>query len=249
MCEILTTDAHGAPRGCVRRHRGLPARLGGGRVRVLASARAGAARRSRDRARADRPRRAGGARAPAPVRPPPRAAPAPLRVRDAGAGRGARAVALRAARPAPSTRVVRGRYAGRRCARRARVPHRHMKRLFADMNPTLRGFLLLLVLTGAIVALRLESSLSVLLAVLRILFIIAIAFFVYLLWRERRGEIATWSLRARAVFYGAAALMLVDLGVEWWYGSSGLETLAFVGVLVLCGFAMWRVWRDQDTWV
>jgi len=25
--------------------------------------------------------------------------------------------------------------------------------------------------------------------------------------------------------------------------------LAFVGVLVGCGFAMWRTWRDQRTWV
>jgi O-antigen/teichoic acid export membrane protein len=124
-----------------------------------------------------------------------------------------------------------------------------MKRLFADMNPTLRAFLILLVITGAIVALRLEATLSVLLAVLRILFIVAIAFFVYLLWRERRGEIATWSLRARTVFYGAAVLMVVDLAVEWWLGSSGFESLAFFAVLVLCGFAMWRVWRDQHTWV
>jgi hypothetical protein len=123
-----------------------------------------------------------------------------------------------------------------------------MRRLFADMNPTLRGFLLLLVITAAIVALRLESSLSVLLIVLRILFIVAIAFFVYLLWRERRGEIATWSLRARAVFYGAAVLILLDVAVEWWFGSSGYESLAFFAVLVLCGFAMWRVWRDQHTW-
>jgi O-antigen/teichoic acid export membrane protein len=124
-----------------------------------------------------------------------------------------------------------------------------MKRLFADMNPTLRAFLILLLITAGIVALRLEATLSVLLAVLRILFIVAIAFFVYLLWRERRGEIATWSLRARTVFYGAAVLMVLDLAVEWWFGSHGFESLAFFGVLVLCGFAMWRVWRDQHTWV
>ena len=35
----------------------------------------------------------------------------------------------------------------------------------------------------------------------------------------------------------------------YWYGGAvGYEILAFVAVLALCGFAMWRTWRDQHTY-
>ena len=39
-----------------------------------------------------------------------------------------------------------------------------------------------------------------------------------------------------------------DLGVNWYGGAHGLQVLAFVGVLVLSGVAMWRTWRDQHTY-
>ncbi len=82
----------------------------------------------------------------------------------------------------------------------------------------------------------------------RIAFLLAIAFFVFLMWRERRAEIGMWSTRARVVFYGAALLAVADLGVDWYGGAHGLQVLAFVGVLVLAGVAMWRTWRDQHTY-
>jgi small-conductance mechanosensitive channel len=120
---------------------------------------------------------------------------------------------------------------------------------FSRMNPTLRGFLIILAIVTAIVILRLQATLVALLIVARIVFILAITFFVYLIWRERREEISAWPLRARVVFYGAAALAVADLGLNWYGGAHGLQVLAFVGVLVFCGFAMWRTWRDQHTYV
>src|SRR6266581_3313577 len=84
-----------------------------------------------------------------------------------------------------------------------------------------------------------------LLVIARIVFILAIAFFIFLVWRERREEISAWPLRARVVFYGAAVLAVSDLGANWYGGAHGLQVLAFIGVLVCCGFAMWRTWRDQ----
>ena len=117
------------------------------------------------------------------------------------------------------------------------------------MNPTLRGFLIILAIVAVIVILQLQATLVALLLIARIVFILAIAFFVYLIWRERREEISAWPLRARIVFYGAAALALTDLGVNWYGGAHGLQVLAFIGVLGLCGFAMWRTWRDQHTYV
>jgi phage shock protein PspC (stress-responsive transcriptional regulator) len=119
---------------------------------------------------------------------------------------------------------------------------------FSRMNPTLRGLLILAVIAGIVVLLQLQTTLVALLLIARIVFILAIAFFVYLLWRERREEIGQWPLRARVVFYGAAALALADLAVNWYGGAHGLQVLAFVAVLAACGFAMWRVWRDQHTY-
>ena len=76
-------------------------------------------------------------------------------------------------------------------------------------------------------------------------FFLAIAFFVYLMWRERRGEIATWPRRAYVAFYGGAILAVASLGVYFWQGASGLDAAAFLVILALSAFAMWRVWRDQ----
>jgi small-conductance mechanosensitive channel len=116
------------------------------------------------------------------------------------------------------------------------------------MNPTLRGFLIILAIVAVIVVLQLETTLVALLILARIAFLLAIAFFVFLMWRERREEISMWSLRARLVFYGAALLAVADLGANWYGGAHGLQILAFVGVLVGCGFAMWKTWRDQHSY-
>jgi hypothetical protein len=124
-----------------------------------------------------------------------------------------------------------------------------MKGPFSRINPTLRGFLILATIAAVIVALQLEATLVALLILARVAFLLAIAFFVYLMWRERREEIAAWPVRARVVFYGAALLAVADLGVNWYAGARGGDVLAFVAVLVLCGFAMWRVWRDQHRYV
>jgi len=120
---------------------------------------------------------------------------------------------------------------------------------FPRINPTLRGFLILAVIAGLIVAFRLEQTLTTLLLIARIVFLLAIAYFVYVIWRERREGISMWSLRAQLVFYGAAFVAVADVGLYWYGGAVGYQILAFVAVLALCGFAMWRTWRDQHTYV
>jgi hypothetical protein len=121
-------------------------------------------------------------------------------------------------------------------------------RYFSRLNPTLRGFLILIAIALVIFLLQLETALAALLIIARVAFILAIAFFIFLMWRERREEIGMWSLRARVVFYGAAVLAVADLGAEWYGGSHGFQVLAFVAVLVFSGIAMWRTWRDQHTY-
>ena len=123
-----------------------------------------------------------------------------------------------------------------------------MRGFFSRMNPTVRGFLIIILIAAIVVVLQLESTLAALLVLARIAFLLAIAFFVFLIWRERRGEIGMWSVRAQVVFYGAAILAVADLGADWYGGAHGLQVIAFVGVLVICGLAMFRTWRDQHTY-
>ena len=123
-----------------------------------------------------------------------------------------------------------------------------MKRFFTEMNPFVRGLLIVGVVALVVVALQLQATLVALSMILRIAFFLAVAFFLYLLWRERRDDIGGWPGRARAVFYGAVALAVVSVGLFFWFGVSGLSALAFVLILVACGYAIFRVWREQHTY-
>jgi hypothetical protein len=116
------------------------------------------------------------------------------------------------------------------------------------INPTLRGFLIIAAVSAAIVALRLQTTLATLFWIARIAFLLAIAYFVYVTWRERRHEISVWSARARAVFYGAALLIVADIGAVSFVHHSGPDSVVFVAVLVLSAFAMWRTWKDEHTY-
>ena len=118
------------------------------------------------------------------------------------------------------------------------------------INPTLRGFAIIVLIAAVITALNFENALNSLLVIARIAFFLAIAFFLFLLWRDRREEISMWSVRSRVVFYGAVALAVANVGVSvaTAYPDGGLETLVFVVVLVACGYSLWRVWRQEHTY-
>jgi hypothetical protein len=76
----------------------------------------------------------------------------------------------------------------------------------------------------------------------------AVAFFIYLMWRERRDEINTWSTRERVVFYGSALLIVAAVGLYFWRGLPDYELLGFIGVVAGAGYAMFRVWRGQHSY-
>ena len=127
-----------------------------------------------------------------------------------------------------------------------------MSRLWHRINPTLRGFLIIALIALVVVVLQLYQTLIALGMLLRIAFFLAVAFFVFLIWRDRlRADIETWSGRAKAAFYGGAALVVADLAAFFWPGrtTAGLDAVAFLAVLALSGFSMWRVWRDERTYV
>jgi uncharacterized membrane protein YhhN len=115
-------------------------------------------------------------------------------------------------------------------------------------HPTARGFLIIAAIAVVIVALSLQPTLAALFLLARIAFFLAIAFFVYLMWRERREDIAVWPRRAYVAFYGAAILAVVTFGVYVLRGAGGLDAVAFLMILGICGFSMFRVWRDQHTY-
>jgi hypothetical protein len=119
-----------------------------------------------------------------------------------------------------------------------------------NVSPSLRAFGILVLIAAVITALQLGTGLVVILIFLQILFLLAIAYVLFMLWRRRREEIAMWSLRSRLVFYGGAALAMaaVGLALSPWFPNSGLETIVFLAALAGGLFAMWRVWRDEHTY-
>ena len=121
-----------------------------------------------------------------------------------------------------------------------------MRRYISEMNPLVRGLLVVAAIALVVVVFQLYATLAALYLIARIAFFIAIAFFIYLVWRERRGEISTWPTRAQVAFYGAALLAVFAVGAYLAIGASGPDAAAFLRVLIICGFSMFRVWRDQS---
>jgi hypothetical protein len=117
------------------------------------------------------------------------------------------------------------------------------------LNGTVRGLLIIAAVAGVIVALQLWTTLAVLVLLARLAFFGAMAFFVFLMWREQREGISMWPQRAQVVFYGAAIVAAADVGAYWYGGARGMEVIAFVAILALCGLAMFRTWREQHRYV
>jgi len=126
-----------------------------------------------------------------------------------------------------------------------------MGRWWSDMNATVRGFLIILAIVVVVFVLNLEGALVSLSLILQIVFFLAIAVVLYMFWRDRmRHEIETWSQRSNRVFYGSALLILVDFAAFFWPGrhTVGLDAFAFIAVLILAAYAMWRVWRSERSY-
>ena len=119
-----------------------------------------------------------------------------------------------------------------------------------SVSPTLRGFAISVAVAAVITLLQLGAGLVIVLIFVQVLFLVAIAYVLFTLWRRRREEIAEWPLRSRLVFYGGAALAIAAVLLLFfpWFDRTGLDTVA--SLLALAGgvFAMWRVWRDEHTY-
>ena len=120
-----------------------------------------------------------------------------------------------------------------------------MRRLWDRIPPLVRGLALVALAAVVVVVLSLESVLATVGGLLQIAFFLAVAFFLFLLWRERRGDLEVWSDWNRRVFYAAIVLAVVDIGMLIGLGASGPDALAFFLVLGACAWALVRVWRAE----
>jgi quinol-cytochrome oxidoreductase complex cytochrome b subunit len=97
-----------------------------------------------------------------------------------------------------------------------------------------------------VVALSLEPVLATVGGILRIAFFLAIAFFLFLVWREKRGDLEVWSEWNRKLFYAAIVLAVIAIGLAIGYGlPASRDALALILVLAVCVYVVVRVWRAE----
>jgi hypothetical protein len=116
-----------------------------------------------------------------------------------------------------------------------------------DRIPRLaRGLGILAIVAVVVVVLSLEPVVATVGGILRIAFFLAIAFFLFLLWRERRGDLEAWSDWNRKLFYASIVLAVVAIGLAIGYGLPGTrDAFALVVVLIACAYVLVRVWRAE----
>ena len=118
-----------------------------------------------------------------------------------------------------------------------------MSGLWGRIPPIVRALGIVAIAAVVVVVLSLEPVLATVGGLVRIAFFLAIAFFLFLLWRERRGDFEAWSERNRRLFYAGIVLAVVDIGMLIGLGPSGPDALVFFLVLGACAWIVVRTWR------
>ena len=118
-----------------------------------------------------------------------------------------------------------------------------MRRLWDRIPRLARGLGIVALIAGVVVVLSLEPVLAAIGGILQIAFFLTVAFFLFLLWRERRGDLEAWSDRNRNLFYAAIILAVVAIGLAIGLGIPGRDALALVLVLAACVYAVVRILR------
>jgi hypothetical protein len=121
---------------------------------------------------------------------------------------------------------------------------KYVRRLWDRIPPLVRGLGIIALIAIVVIVLSLEPVLGAISGLLRIVFFLAIAFFLFLLWRERQGDLEAWQERNLRLFYAAIILAVIAIGL-WigWGFSEPNDILALLLVLAACIFAVVRIWR------
>jgi peptidoglycan/LPS O-acetylase OafA/YrhL len=121
-----------------------------------------------------------------------------------------------------------------------------MRRLWDRIPPLARGLGIVGVIAVVVVVLSLEPVVATVGGILRIAFFLAVALFLFMVWRERRGDLEAWSDWNRNLFYGAVALAVVTIGLAIGYGlPESRDALALLAVIGVCAYVIVRVWRIE----
>jgi hypothetical protein len=118
-----------------------------------------------------------------------------------------------------------------------------MRRVWERLPRLARGLGILALVAAVVVVLSLEEVVGTVGGLVTIAFFLAVAFFLFMIWRERRGDLEVWSDRNRRLFYGAIALAVVAVGMAIGLGITGQDAFAFVVVIAACVFVVIRIWR------
>jgi predicted MFS family arabinose efflux permease len=121
-----------------------------------------------------------------------------------------------------------------------------VRRLWDRVPPLARGVAIVAAIALVVVVLSLEPVVATVGGILQIAFFLAIALFLFLVWRERRADLEAWSGWNRRLFYAAIALAVVALGLVIGYGlPESRDAFALVAVLGACAYVIVRVWRAE----
>ena len=121
-----------------------------------------------------------------------------------------------------------------------------MRRLWDRIPPLARGLGIVALIALIVVVLSLEPVVATVGGILRIAFFLAIALFLFMVWRERRGDLEAWDDWNRKLFYAAVVLAVVAIGLMIGYGlPASRDAFALVLVLGACAYVIVRVWRIE----
>lgn len=121
-----------------------------------------------------------------------------------------------------------------------------MRRLWDRIPPLARGVGIVAVIALVVVVLSLEAVVATVGGILQIAFFLAIALFLFLVWRERRGDLEAWADWNRKLFYAAVVLAVVAIGLMIGYGlPASRDAFALVVVIGACVYVIVRVWRIE----
>ena len=121
-----------------------------------------------------------------------------------------------------------------------------MRALWERIPQLARGLGIVALIALVVVVLSLEAVVATVGGILQIAFFLAIALFLFLVWRERRGDLEAWADWNRKLFYAAVVLAVVAIGLMIGYGlPASRDAFALVVVIGACVYVIVRVWRME----